>query len=86
MKKVAVCDCNRKTGRQDKTIKTPTITSHVDDVCNYCGYYVKYVSLELANTKFGNHNSSIDPSYDEIDLRKDFLYNYGYPVLLGARK
>jgi hypothetical protein len=86
MEMVAVCDCNRKTGKPDKMIKTPSVTMHVNDVCNYCGYYVKYVPVDLANTKFGNYHSNHDQSYDEIDLRKDFLYNYGYPLHIGARK
>jgi hypothetical protein len=83
---IAVCDCNRKTGKPDKNIKTPTATVHVNDICNYCGYYVKYVPVELANTRFGNMHSNKDGSYDEIDLRKDSIYNYGYPLLLGVKR
>lgn len=84
MKMVAVCDCDRKTGKEGRVPKNPTITQHVNDICNYCGHYVKYISAEQSATKFGNFmsNNSLarTKTDDGLDLRNDYWYNFGYPV------
>ena len=84
MKMVAVCDCDRKTGKEGKVPKNPTITQHVNDICNYCGHYVKYISAEQSTTKFGNfmanHTLVRTKTNEGLDLRNDYWYNFGYPV------
>jgi hypothetical protein len=89
MKKIAVCDCDRKTGKESRNPKNPKATQHVNDICNFCGYYVKYIDVEAEGTKFGNYmqdHSLSRTNKTELDLRSDYLYNFGYPLHLGGRK
>lgn len=88
MKYLAVCDCDRKTGKETKVPKNPTITQHVNDICNYCGHYVKYISEDLVDVKHGssmaNGQMTRVRKEDGLDLMNDYWYNYGYP--LGGRR
>jgi len=91
MKMVAVCDCDRKTGKEGRVPKNPTITQHVNDICNYCtitqhvndicnycGHYVKYISAEQSTTKFGNFMSNNSLARTKTDDGLDLRNDYWY--------